>query len=127
MATVIGFSGGIDAASFSVAAQATTAAFVEVLKAQNDRGLTGVGTIKNTGGVNALNVRETVTDKFGTTATVTTLVAAGVFKRLDLAPAVDIGAARVPYISYTVEVNHPVAVTTFDLQLVAQGASRANP
>lgn len=98
----------------------TTAAFVSQFTHANSKGLLGIGTIKNTGGVNALEVREEVTDAFGVTTTVTTTVAAGGDYMLD--PQTNFGTARPPYIIYAISVRHPVAATTFDLQYMSQGA-----
>lgn len=99
---------------------ATTGAFVDQFTHTNPKGVVGVGTIKNTGGVNALEVRETAIDAFGVTDSLTSTVAAGASAVLD--STVSISTARPPYTSYTVAVRHPVAATTFDLQFTDQGA-----
>jgi len=68
----------------------------------NPSGLIGNGTIKNTG-ANSMEVRETVTDAFGTTSSATTTVTAG--NDLLLSMAVNINTARPPYVSYMIEVK----------------------
>lgn len=98
----------------------TTAAFVTVFEHKNAKGVVGIGTIKNTGGVNDLEVRETVTDAFGTTASVVTTVNPGNDYMLD--PQTYFGAARPPHVSYKVEVRHPVAATTYSLRHATLGA-----
>lgn len=102
-------------------AVATTGAFVTQFTHTNYKGLLGIGTIKNTGGVNSLEVRETVTDAFGVTDSVTTTVLAGNDYLLDL--QTNFATARPPYVSYAVEVRHPVAATTFSLRHGSQGAA----
>ena len=72
----------------------------------NPMGLIGQGTIKNAG-ANSMNVRETVTDLFGVTSSVTTPVAAG--NDLLLSMAVNIGTARPPYKEYKIEVKSTTA------------------
>ncbi len=108
-----------DSRKRGVTAGATTAAFVNQFTHTNPKGLVGIGTIKNTGGVNALEVREDVTDAFGTVTTVTTTVLFGDDYLLD--PQTNFGTARPPYVSYGVFVRHPVAATTFDLQFTGRG------
>lgn len=103
-----------------VAAGATTGAFVSQFTHTNPKGVLGTGTVKNTGGVNALEVREEVTDAFGTVTTLTTTVAFGDSYLLD--PAVNLGTGRPPYTSYGVSVRHPAAATNFNLQFTSQGA-----
>lgn len=105
-----------------VTAGVTSASFVTVagFPVVNPKGFFGIGTIKNTGGVNSMNVRETVTDAFGVTTSVTTLVAFGNDYMLD--PQTNIDTARPPYLSYLVEVQQIVAATTYDLQFMTNGA-----
>lgn len=102
------------------ATAATTDAFVTVTTQVATSGVHGVATIKNTG-ANGMNVRETGVDQFGTTSTVTTLVAAGNDLRLD--PTVNVGTARPPYKSYMIEVQSSVAgnPTTYVLRLGMNG------
>jgi hypothetical protein len=97
----------------------TTGVFVELFTHKNQYGVVGVGTIKNTGGVNSLNVKETVTDGFGVTDSVTTVVPFGNDFMLD--PSANITTARPPYVSYKVEVDHPTAATTFNIQFSSTG------
>lgn len=123
----VGMSAAIDSVSVSIDNETTGAAFVQYVNISSQRGLLGVGTIKNTGGVNSLSVKESVVDAFGTAANQTTVVLAGTDLRLDCAPVVNIGAARPPLVSYKVEVKHPVAATTFDLEFAAQGADWVGP
>jgi len=102
------------------ATAATTDAFVTVNVQLATSGVQGIATIKNTG-ANGMNVRETGIDQFGTTSTVTTLVAAGNDLRLD--PTNNIGTARPPYKSYMIEVQSAVAgnATTYVLRLGMNG------
>jgi len=81
----------------------------------NPAGLTGQGTIKNTG-AQSMDVKETVTDAFGVTDSVTTTVTAG--KDLLLTMAVNINTARPPYVSYKIEVKSTAAgvPTTYSYQ-----------
>ncbi len=104
-------------------AVATTDAYVAVFTHTNPKGLLGIGTIKNTGGVNSLKVRETVTDAFGVTdATTETVVTAGNDYMLN--PQTNFGASRPPYVSYKVEVkaNSAGNQTTYSLRHVSQGS-----
>jgi hypothetical protein len=117
---VSNFSSVNGAKRFNQPAGATTGAFVSQFIYTNQRGLLGVGTIKNTGGVNSLNVKELVTDAFGVSDSRTNAVVAGADQPLD--SQTNIGTARAPYVSYEVQVDHPVAATTFNLQFVGQGA-----
>lgn len=102
------------------ATAATTDAFVAVTTQVATSGVQGIATIKNTG-ANGMNVRETGVDQFGTTSTVTTLVAAGNDLRLD--PTNNVGTARPPYKSYMIEVQSAVAgnATTYVLRLGMNG------
>jgi hypothetical protein len=105
-----------------VRASVTTDVFVAVVDHRNQKGVIGIGTVKNTGGVNSMDVRETVTDAFGVTASVTSVVAPGA--DLLLNPEVNKGAARPSYVSYMVEVRSTVAgtPTTYDLSHSTEGA-----
>jgi hypothetical protein len=100
----------------------TTPVFVEVFTHENTRGLLGIGTIKNTDGVDSLDIKETVVDAFGVTASVTTTVLAGNSYLLDL--QTNFATASPPYRSYKVEVKDTVAASpaTFELHHVSQGA-----
>jgi hypothetical protein len=120
--TIIGPSTIVNnAKKYGQSAGATTGAFVTLFTHVNPKGLLGIGTIKNTGGVNDLQVRETVTDAFGVTdATTITTVNPGNSYMLDV--QTNFGAARPPYVSYAVAVQHPVAATTFDIQHTDTGA-----
>ena len=118
--TIIGPLSRVEGARPHSQTGSTTGAFVELFTHTNINGVVGAGTIKNTGGVNALDVKETVVDLFGTTSSVTTPVAFGADAKLD--PTKNIGTARPPYKSYKVEVSHPVAATTFDVKHVTHGA-----
>lgn len=89
----------------------TGAAFVSQFKLNRLSG--GIGTIKETGGVNSMNVMEAVEDYFGTVTSVTTLVAAGGSLRLD--PTVNIGSARPPYKSYEILVANGSGPGDFDI------------
>lgn len=102
------------------ATAATVDAFTVVNVQRATSGVVGIATIKNTG-ANGMNVRETGVDQFGVTSTVTTLVAAGGDLLLD--PTVNIGTARPPYSSYTIEVQSSVAglPTTYVLRLGMNG------
>ncbi len=108
----------------SVSGGATVDALVEVFTHTNQKGVIGVGTIKNTHGTNSLTVRETAEDFFGTTATLDTPVAGGGTSFFILDPTVTIGTARPPYKSYKVEVRSTVPATpaTYDLQHATHGA-----
>lgn len=100
----------------------TTDGYVALFTDAFTSGMLGIGTIKNTGGVNSLKVRETVTDAFGTIdATTETIVAPGADYMLD--PQTNFGAARPPYVSYTVEVkaNSAGNQTTFSLRSLTEG------
>lgn len=81
----------------------------------NPAGLIGQGTIKNTG-AQSMDVKETVTDAFGVTDSVTTTVTAG--NDLLLSMAVNITTARPPYVSYKIEVKSTAAgvPTTYSYQ-----------
>lgn len=122
--TIIGADSVVnDARRKGVTGGATTGAFVNQFTHTNPKGLLGIGTIQNTGGVNSMEVREEVTDAFGNVSSMTTTVVAGNNYMLD--PQTNIGAAFPPYLSYGVSVRHPVAATTFDLQFVTHGAIEA--
>ncbi|MCJ7633459.1 hypothetical protein MUP77_13870, partial [Candidatus Bathyarchaeota archaeon] len=77
--------------------------------------------ISNTGGA-SMDVRETVTDAFGTTTSTTTAVLAGNSLMLD--EQVNINTAFPPYLSYAVAVQSttPGVPTTFNLHHASHGA-----
>lgn len=106
-----------------VTAGVTTIAFVNQFTFTNQRSVPSYGTVKNTGGVNSLEVRETGIDAFGVTTSVTTVVApGGVF--VSVAPFLGLaGTSFPPFVSYAVDVRHPVAATTFDLQFTGLGVA----
>lgn len=85
----------------------TAAGNAVVFDAVQARGLIGIGTIINTGGVNDLIVVETVTDKFGNTVTVERVLTAGNPYMLD--PQTNFGdlitPAYPPYTEYKVQVR----------------------
>lgn len=104
-----------------VVAGATTDAFVTQFTHLNAKGLLGIGTIVNTGAA-SMDVRESVTDAFGTTTSTTTVVLAGNSLMLD--EQVNINTAFPPYVSYGVAVKSTgVGVpTTFNLHHASHGA-----
>ncbi len=84
--------------------------------------LTFSGMSGGTDGGNSMTVRETVIDAFGVTdATTETVVPSGDDYLLDL--QTNFGAARPPYVSYSVAVKAttPGSQTAFELRSVAQG------
>jgi len=120
--TIIGADSVVNgAARKSVVGGATTDAFVDVFTHTNTKGLLGVGTVKNTDAVDSMDVRETVTDAFGVTISLTTPVAFG--NSLLLSAQVNIATARPPYRSYTVAVKSTSAgnPASYNLEYVSQG------
>lgn len=99
---------------------ATSGSFVVVFTHTSLRGLLGIGTIKNTG-ADAMEVKETVTDLFGVTDSVTTSVLVGNSYMLD--PQTNFTTARPPYASYQVEVRHTATATTYSLRHASHGVS----
>lgn len=101
---------------------ATVDALTPVFTHLNAKGLTGAGSIKNTGGVNSLVVRRTATDGYGVTDFVenTVLPGASLVWILDAA----IGTALPCFVSFTVSVRSASAgnPTTFDLRHSSAGA-----
>jgi len=121
--TIIGPTSRIDGVlRTDVSGGATTDAFVMVVDHRNRKGIVGIGTVKNTGGVNSMSVRETVTDSFGVTSSATTVVAPGTDFLLN--PQINKGTARPSYVVYQVEVASTVAgsPTTYDLRHSTEGA-----
>jgi hypothetical protein len=101
---------------------ATTDVFVSQLTHENTKGLTGGGSIKNTGGSNSLTVQLTATDAYGTTDTQDTVVPALGSATWSIANAV--GTALPPFVSYAVAVKSttPGLPTTFTLHHATGGA-----
>lgn len=121
--TIIGPTTVIDGAKLATKSSTTTAALVEIVpQIQNQNGLQGVGKIKNTDGANSLDVKESFTDAFGVTSTLTTTVAPGNFLPLNL--GIDIGTGSPPYVSYKAEVIDTVAGNhaTYVARFTSQGA-----
>jgi len=71
------------------------------------RGLGGMGSIKNTGGVNTLTIRRRVVDKFGNTTTQDDDVLPGAYFSWDVSETV--GASGPPYTTFEVQVQSKVA------------------
>lgn len=118
---IVGVNSVVEDARLSSVTGATVDGFVTLFIHENPKGLMGIGTAKNTGGVNSMDIRETVTDVFGTTSSVTTPVAAGGTLMLD--EQVNIGTAVPSYVSYEVAVRSTVAgnPTTFDVRHTSHG------
>ncbi len=99
----------------------TTGSFVTLFTHENFKGVMGIGTIDNSvSSGNAMEVKETVIDAFGVTASVTTTVASGDTYLLD--PQTNFDTARPPYKSYKVEVRHPISSTSFEVHHATGGA-----
>lgn len=81
----------------------TTDAYEAVYTRTSANGLIGIGTIKNTHGSNVMDLKEEVTDAFGTSSSQTNTVAGNASRTLNL--SADIGTARPPYTTYTVSVR----------------------
>ena len=93
-------------------------------------GLVGIGSIENTLGVNEMTVRETVTDKFGVTTVVETVIPVDGNYLLDPQTNFDDGVGSLslpPYVNYKVEVKSTVNSAPTDYELhysdVAPGSS----
>lgn len=101
-------------------------AFVDVLTCENPVGVMFEGTVRNTGGVNSMEVQETAVDLFGSTGTQTTTVTPG--NDLIVTSAQQVGAARPPYKSYKVSIRStsPGASTTFLLRLLVRRPTAYN-
>lgn len=106
----------------SASGTSTNALVTIVATLANTRGLMGVGSVKNTGGVNSIDVKETFTDAFGTSSTLTTTVTPGNFLPLDL--GIQIGTGFAPYVSYKAEVIDTVggSHSTYVSNFTSQGA-----
>lgn len=119
--TIIGASTRVEGATRYDKDTSSTNALVEIIPTiTNPKGLQGIGTIKNTDGANSIDVKETFTDAFGTSSTLTTTVTPGNSLPLDL--SINIGTGFTPYVSYKVEVidtvagNHATYVSHFTAQ-----------
>lgn len=119
--TIIGPLTSIAGATLYDKATSSTNALVAVVPTiTNPKGLQGVGWIKNTDGANSIDVKESFTDAFGTTSTLTTTVTFG--NTLQLSLGIAIGTGLPPYVSYKVEVidtvagNHATYVSHFTAQ-----------
>lgn len=100
---------------------ATVDALTAVFTHQNDKGLAGAGSIKNTG-ANSLTVRRTVTDGYGTTAFQEDPVLPGASMTWPMDTA--IGTALPAYMVFTVSVRStvPGSPTTYSLRHSSTGA-----
>lgn len=103
---------------FQILAQTETGVFANFLKATSICGVLGVGTFKNVGG-DSLEIKEIATDYWGTTDSATNTVTAG--NERALSTLISIGAARVPYKNYTVQVRHLGVASNFDLSFSGSG------
>ena len=102
-----------------VAGGTTTGSPVSQAIYENETGVIGTGTIKNTGG-DSMVVRETVSDLFLDSVSVDTVVVAGDELQLDPHVKKDggtAGTASPPFESYEVLVFHTGTATTFDLEM----------
>jgi len=105
-------------AHFGIEAQTETGAFQNFLLVRAVCGIVGVGTVKNVGG-DDLEVKEIVTDFWGTTDSVTNTVTAGNDRKLD--PQANFGTARPPYALYQVQIRHLGVASNFDLMFSGAG------
>lgn len=96
--------------------------FEEALVNSSDTGFVGIGTIKNLDPVNSITVRETVTDAFGVTDSVETVVSPADEDYL-LDPQTNFGNARPFYTEYIVEVKStiPGSPAAWELRYTSQG------
>ena len=123
--TIIGTNSTIDGSKrFLATGVATAGVFTNQFTHTNKRGLLGIGTIVNTGAA-AIEVREVVTDSFGTTVTqspVTTVPAGGNYMLDPQTNFTDgISTAFPPYVSFAVEVKDAGAgASTFDIAFTSQ-------
>jgi hypothetical protein len=120
--TLVGPATTVNGARRDIKAATSTAALVVVVPTiTNPKGLIGVGTVKNTDGVNSLDVKESFTDAFGTTSTLTTTVTFG--NSLLLLLQQNIGTGSPPYVSYKAEIIDTVAAAhaTYLVQFTSQG------
>lgn len=87
----------------------TTAAYAAVFDVTNASGLHGVFSIKNSGGVNSLDVRVTQTDFYGNSATPSATVTAGNYYVFDLHDFIGSFPPAPPYRAIKVEVKDTAA------------------
>lgn len=98
----------------------TTDSYVSLFDVVQTDGLIGIGSIKNTLGVNEMTVRETVTDKFGVTTVVETVVPVNGNYILDPQTNFDDGVlppSLPPYVEYQLEVKSTVGGAPTDYAL----------
>ena len=119
--TIIGASTIVNGAKAITGSGSTSGSYVELFTHTNPKGLTGIGTIKNTGGSNDMQVKETVIDAYGVTDS-TTVTTVGPMDDYLLDPQTDFGLARPPYVSYKVEIKHPTSATTYSMRHTTEGA-----
>lgn len=100
--------------------------FVDVLTCENPVGVMFEGTVRNTGGVNSMEVQETAVDLFGSTGTKTTTVTPG--NDLIVTSSQQVGTARPPYKSYKISIKStiPGASTAFQLRLLVRRPTAYN-
>jgi hypothetical protein len=120
--TIIGSSSVVDGATKADAAANSTNALVTIVSVSNPKGVLGIGTVKNTGGVNLIDVKESFTDAFGTTSSITTTVTPGNSYMLD--PQTNMGTGFPPYVSYQVQVidTVPASHSSYVSHFTSQGA-----
>ena len=107
---------------YSATAVASVTALTDLFTHTNPKGLTGEGSIKNTGGSNALLMRRTAIDAYGTTSTADEVVAFGATFVWPMDTAV--GTALPPFVSFKVSVQSNVAGnhTTYSIRHTSHGA-----
>ena len=100
--------------------------FVDVLTCENPVGVMFEGTVRNTGGVNAMEVKETAIDLFGSTGTKTTTVPP--VNDLIVTSSQQVGTARPPYKSYKISIKSkiPGDSTAFQLRLLVRRPTAYN-
>lgn len=121
--TIIGPSSVVSGVLKHNISNVTTNAFVPFVTLANPNGLpAGVGAIKNTDGANTLSVKETVTDLWGVTTSLTQDVAPSAVVPLNL--SVNINTGMPPYKAYEVAVIDKVGGShaTFELRFSSMGA-----
>lgn len=95
--------GGGGGASLDDSSGATADAYASLMALSGAGGLVGSGTVKNTGGVNDMTVKRTVTDAFGGGDNTEDVVTPGASFSYDISEAV--GAAVPPYTDFDVSVK----------------------
>lgn len=106
----------------------TTNDYVELFSHTRATGLFGIGTIQNNdGGADDMTVKQTATDFYATTDSTESVVAAG--DDLPLSCQENIGTARPPYETYTVEVKSTVedASAPYDCKFSSNQLGTATP